>query len=48
MAKRKKGKQEKIVDSSIEINQDEDDYEDTMARILADEAHIQHMQENTL
>eukprot|EP00944_MAST-04C_sp_MAST-4C-sp1_P005938 g5938.t1 len=46
MAKRKKGKQETIVDSSIEINQDEDDYEDTMARILADEAHIQHMQEN--
>ena len=35
-----------MVDSSIEINQDEDDYGDTMARILADEAHIQHMQEN--
>ena len=37
-----------MVDSSIETNQDENDYEDTMARILADEAHIQHMQENII
>ena len=36
------------IDGSIDINQDEDDYEDTMARILADEAHIKHMQESTI